>query len=144
MKYLLEICFNEKYVLKISNPSEKLDILKYQDNLIKHLKKNKNLSKYIPKICHSKILNFLDIKNRNCFVRILTFIEGKMYGEVKSNDKIEKSLGNLLGECSIQLKSFIDKRALRNFEWNPSKIDWIKKESIGKAISNEFLFIKPS
>ena len=54
INFLILINQNEKYVLKISNPSEKLDILKYQDNLIKHLKKNKNLSKYIPKICHSK------------------------------------------------------------------------------------------
>ena len=130
INFLISINKNKKYVLKISNPLEELSTLKYQDNLINHLRKNKNLQKYIPKICHLKINKYLDVKNRKCFVRMLTFIEGKLYGDIKSNDDIEKSLGKLLAETSIQLKTFFDKRAFRQFVWDPSKIDWINKEII--------------
>ena len=66
INYLISIKNKKKYVLKISNPSEILDILKYQDRLINHLRKNNNLKKYIPKIYHTKIVNYLDKKNRKC------------------------------------------------------------------------------
>ena len=70
----------------------------YQDNLINHLRKNFNIKNNIPKICHSKIIYYLDDLNRKCFVRILSFIDGKMYGDSKINDSIEISLGNLIAE----------------------------------------------
>ncbi|PPR45273.1 MAG: 5-aminovalerate aminotransferase DavT [Alphaproteobacteria bacterium MarineAlpha5_Bin7] len=128
INYIISIKNKKNYVLKISNPSEKLDILNYQDRLIKHLRKNNNLKKYIPKIYHSKIVKYIDKKNRECFVRILSFIDGQMYGDIKSNEKIENSLGSLLANTSIQFKSFIDPIGLRKFIWNPADIDWIKKE----------------
>ena len=55
----------KKYVLKISNPSENLNILEYQDRLIKHLSITKDLKKYIPNILHKKIVKYLDKKIEN-------------------------------------------------------------------------------
>ena len=63
-----------------------------------------------------------------CFVRILSYIDGRMYGDIKINSNIEKSLGRILGMTSVQLKSFFDKDAYRKFIWDPSNIDWIYKE----------------
>ena len=128
INFIIIIKNKKKFVLKISNPSEKLDILKYQDRLIKHLRKNNFLKKYIPKVYHTKIAQYLDKKNRQCYVRLLSFIDGSMYGDIKNNDKIEKSLGNLLGNTSTQLKSFLDPIGIRKFIWDPSNIDWIKKD----------------
>ncbi len=128
INFIISIKNKKKYILKISNPSEKIDILKYQDRLIKHLRKNINLKEYIPQIFHKKLIKFLDKKNRECFVRLLSYIDGTMYGDIKSNDKIEKSLGSLLGNTSIQLKSFVDPIGLRKFIWDPSNINWIKKD----------------
>ena len=51
-----------------------------------------------------------------------------MYGDLKPNNNIEKSLGELLARTSIQLKSFFDKSAYRKFIWDPSNISWIYKE----------------
>ena len=96
-------------MLKISNPSENLKILQYQDRLIKHLSTAKELKEYIPTIYHKKIVKYLDKKNRECFVRILSYIDGRMYGEIKTNTNIEKSLGRLTVMTSVQLKSFFDK-----------------------------------
>jgi hypothetical protein len=128
INFVISIKSKKKYVLKISNPSEKLDILKYQDRLIKHLRKNNNLKKYIPNLYHTKISKYLDKKNRECFVRILSFIEGRMYGDIKSNELIEKSLGNLLANISTQLKAYTDPTGQRKFIWDPSNINWIKNE----------------
>ena len=128
VNYTINIQNNKKYVLKISNPSENLNILNYQDRLIKHLSTNKELKKYIPTILHKKIVKYLDTKNRECFVRILSYIDGRMYADIKTNSNIERSLGSLLGMTSVQLQSFIDKDAYRKFIWDPSNIDWIYKE----------------
>ena len=72
--------------------SEKLNILEYQDRIISHLRNDDGLKKFIPRICHTKIVKYLDKKNRECFVRILSYIDGRMYGDIKSNTIIEKSL----------------------------------------------------
>ena len=128
LNFTITIKNKKKYVLKISNPSENLNILHYQDRLIKHLSNASNLKKYIPQILHNKIVKYVDQKNRECFVRILSYIDGRMYGDIKTNSNIEKSLGRLLGMTSIQLKSFFDKDAHRKFIWDPSDIDWIYKE----------------
>ena len=61
-------------------------------------------------------------------MRILSYIDGQMYGDIKTNSNIEKSLGMLLGMTSVQLKTFFDKDAYRKFIWDPSSIDWLYRE----------------
>ena len=126
--FLILVQNKKKYVLKISNPSETLNILEYQDRLISYLRNDDTLKKFIPQIFHGKIIKYSDKKNRKCFVRILSYIDGSMYGDVKSNPTIEKSLGALLGKISIKLRSFFDTASYRNFIWDPSKITWINKD----------------
>ena len=128
VNFVISINNKKKYVLKISNPSEKIDILKYQDRLINHLRKDNDLIKCIPQILHTKIVKYLDKNNRECFVRLLSYIDGNIYANIKSNEKIEKSLGSLLAKISIQLKSYSDPVGLRKFIWDPSNINWIKKQ----------------
>ena len=124
--YLAKGVNYKNYVIKISNPKESLQQLKYQDTLIKHLRSNKKLSKIYPQICHRNILFFKDKKERSCAVRILTYIDGKMYAKLKINIKIEKSFGKILALQSNHLQSFIHKDAIRKFIWDPSNIKWTK------------------
>ena len=128
INFVILVKNKKKYVLKISNPSETLNILKYQDRLISHLRNDNGLKKFIPQIFHRKIIKYLDKKNRECFARILSYIEGRMYGDIKNNEIIEKSLGQLLGKTSIKLQSFFDKAGYRKFNWDPSNINWINKD----------------
>jgi len=117
----------KQYVVKISNPKESLDQLEYQDLLINHLRQSIQLRKIYPEILHKKILFYKDRNERRCAVRILTYIDGDMYAKSKNSDHTEKSLGKLLALQSNQLKSFINNRAIRKFEWDPSDIRWTKK-----------------
>ena len=43
-------------------------------------------------------------KEKKIICRILTFLKGDFWGNVKSNDILYKSLGGFLGELNIQLK----------------------------------------
>ena len=76
---------------------------------------------------HKNILFYQDNKQRECAVRILTYIDGKMYAKTNINNDIEKSLGKLLALQSKHLNNFMHIQAMRKFEWDPSNISWVKK-----------------
>ena len=57
INFVILVKNKKKYVLKISNPSETLNNLEYQDRLISHLRNDNDLKKFIPHIFHRKIEN---------------------------------------------------------------------------------------
>ena len=140
--FLLILNKKKKYVLKISNTEESKSLLNLQDYVIDRLGKRLSLKKYIPKKIHSSIKVYLDLKKRKCFVRILTYLDGKMYASVKKNSYLEKSLGLLLGNLSKELQNLIQPSALRKFEWDPSNIRWISKDLKFFKGKNKAIIIK--
>ena len=58
--YILDINTSQKYVIKISNPKETLNLLNLQDYVLKNLNKRPSLKKYIPKKIHKKIKYYLN------------------------------------------------------------------------------------
>jgi len=150
--FLIQGMGGKFYVVKISHPSESINQLKYQDDLIRHLRSNSLLAKIYPKIYHKNILFFNDLNQRKCAVRILTYIDGKMYAKSKITNKIEITFGKVLAFQTNQLKTFIHKEAIRNFIWNPENIQWIndylylfkseKKQIIRNAIFHNEHFVQ--
>ena len=150
--FLIKGIGGKYYVVKISHPSESVKQLNFQDDLIKHLRSNSSLVKIYPKICHNNILFYNDLNQRKCAVRVLTYIDGKMYAKSKITDEIEISFGKFLGLQTNQLKNFIHKEAIRNFIWNPENIQWIndylylfkgeRKKIINNAIFHNEHFVQ--
>ena len=126
--FLLKLKNKPSYIIKISNPAESISLLKLQDFVLKNLIKRNSVSNFIPKKIHSPIKVYQDQLNRNCCVRVLSFIEGKMYAVVNHNKNLEYSLGALLGNLSKELQNLNHPNAFRKFEWDPSNISWIKKK----------------
>ena len=118
----------KKYILKVSNSEESKAFLNLQDYVLSQLGKRPSINKFIPKKIHSSIKSFKDLNGKKCFVRILSYVEGKMYASVNHNSLLEVSLGSLLGNLSNELKNIMKKAALRKFQWDPSSIKWISKE----------------
>ena len=127
--YLCTVNKTKKYVIKIHNPLENSSFLKFQDYVLKKLLRTKT-KKYVPIIIHTKINEYLDKDKRKCLVRILSYIEGEMYVHIKKNESLEKSLGNFLGILTCSLQNIIHKSSVRKFPWDPSNIDWLKKEFV--------------
>ena len=121
--YLLSINNKSKFVLKISNKFESKKFLELQDYVLKSLKKKSSIKKIIPKIIHKKIKIFVDENNSPCCIRILSYIEGKMYADSKNSIDLESSLGSYVGILSKELQNLVHKAAFRKFEWDPSSID---------------------
>ena len=118
---------NEIFVVKISNPLEKYDILSLQDNMLNHLSKSK-IKNLIPTALHKQIKKYKDNKNRDCFVRILSFIEGDIFANNQNNEILCKNFAKFLGYLSLSLKNFDHPAAHREFVWNSVNIEWIKNE----------------
>ena len=138
--FLVNTNTKQKYVLKISNPEESKKILDLQDYVLDNLAKRTSLNQYIPKKIHSSIKIYSDLINRKCFVRLLTYINGKMYASVRHNGFLEESLGMLLGNLSKELQNLIQPSAFRKFEWDPSNISWVIKEvSMFKGKNKELI-----
>ncbi len=49
INFIIFVNNKKKYALKISNPSEKINILEYQDRLINYLRTDLSLKSFIPK-----------------------------------------------------------------------------------------------
>ena len=101
----------KKFVIKISNTVESKKLLDLQDYVLKELNKNLILKKFIPEKIHSNIKIYSDLNNRKCFVRILSYIDGKMYANSKQNSELERSLGILLGYLSKELQNLMKRKA---------------------------------
>ena len=126
--FLLKLKNKTSYVIKISNPAESINLLELQDFVLNSLIKRNSVKNFIPKKIHSTIKVYQDQLNRDCYVRVLRFIEGKMYAVVNHNNNLEHSLGTLLGNLSKELQNLNHPNAFRKFEWDPSNISWIQKE----------------
>ena len=68
--------------------------------------------KIIPKVIHRKIKTFIDEINSPCFVRILSYIEGKMYADSKNTIDLECSLGSYAGILSKELQNLKEKNLM--------------------------------
>ena len=127
--YLIKVDKKKLYVLKISNPLESKKFLEMQDFLLTNLSSRVSIKKFIPKKIHSTLNIYKDEIGRSCYVRILSYIEGQIFAKSKASEKLELSLGCLLGNLSKELQNLGHASSFRKFEWDPSSIDWIKKNT---------------
>ena len=126
--FLIKFNNSPSFVLKISNPEESKDLLLMQDFILDNLSKRTSIKSFIPKKIHKTIFTYTDLLERSCYVRILHFVDGKMYALVKHNRSLEKSLGTMLGNLSNELKNLNKPAAFRDFEWDPSNILWLERD----------------
>ena len=124
--FLLSVNNISKFVIKISNKFESKKFLELQDYVLRSLNKKSSINKIIPKVIHNRIKTFIDENNSPCCVRILSYIEGKMYADSKKSIDLECSLGSYVGILSKELQNLGHEAAFRKFEWDPSSLDWIK------------------
>ncbi len=117
----------KKFVVKISNSSENIKILKLQDSILKHLS-HQPIRENVPQIMHKKINTINDIKNEKCYIRVLSFLEGDMFAVRQNNDELCLNLAIFLGNLSLSLKKFKNISAKRKFIWDSSNISWIKQK----------------
>lgn len=123
--YIILINKKPLFVAKISNNAESKILLEMQDYVLLSLNKRNQIKNFIPKKIHSSIKTYVDELGRPSYVRILGYIQGKIFAKTRHSNELEISLGTLLGHLSRCLQNLGHESALRKFEWDPSSIDWV-------------------
>lgn len=118
----------DTYVLKIARPGVDIEELEFQQSLLQHL--NQYPDKLLaPKPQPAKNLQLVsaivDDFGRQRYVRLLSWISGRMYKEIKpQNALLRHSLGRRCGNLTKALESFHHTRAHRKFEWDIAQSAW--------------------
>ena len=111
-----------KFVLKISNSKESLEVLDCQNKGLEHLESTTNLN--IPKVIPDKNnqrISQLEVNNNKHFLRVVSYVEGVPVGdasEPKSSKALYKNMGAFLGLLDKGLKDFSHSGANHKLLWD--------------------------
>jgi Ser/Thr protein kinase RdoA (MazF antagonist) len=121
---------NNSYILKVSRPNEDEGYLDFQQKLIQHIA-TADASITAPKVVKSTdgntLSSFVDETGHKRFVRMLTWVSGRLWSGVNPHTKkLRLELGELCGKMTNALASFNHARAKREFDWDIAQVGWTK------------------
>lgn len=138
--FLIQTELNQKFILKISNPAEQLEVLELQNKATLYIRSREpNLG--IP-------LQFGEIKEFNkdgktYFVRLVEYLDGQFLKDSLVGKAVHEKLGIFLGTLSHSLAGFFHSAADREFEWDvrtteliKSRLDYLKSKSDIKTVTH--------
>jgi len=140
--FLIQSNSDQKYVLKISNPEERREILDLQNEATLFIH-SKDSDIGVP-------LQIGEIKEyekdgQKYFIRLVEYLEGNFLKDSTMSDSDHEKLGIYFGRLSQSLAGFSHPAADREFEWDvrateliKSRLDNLESES-GDKIVNHFL-----
>ncbi|TVZ52405.1 aminotransferase class III-fold pyridoxal phosphate-dependent enzyme [Dokdonia sp. Hel_I_53] len=119
------------FILKISRTASTSNSLEFQIALLNHLKdfaRDLNIPKAITTKDGKKLVKLKDEKNQVIFVRLYTWIEGRLWGEVlPKNTRIKQQLGSYGGKLTNALATFTHPCSQYISEWDIAQSLWTKK-----------------
>jgi Ser/Thr protein kinase RdoA (MazF antagonist) len=140
--FLIQSNSDQKYVLKISNPEERREILDLQNEATLFI--HSQDSNFGVPLQIGEILEF-EKDGQTYFVRLIEYLEGNFLKDSNMDNAAHKNLGIFLGKLSQSLTGFSHPAADREFEWDvrateliKSRLDNLKSESGNKTV-NHFL-----
>ena len=122
--YLVSIA-EKKFVLKIANIAEDSLIIESQNHLLVHLSKtplHNCVPKLIAGVSGEHLYHYKSTQGTHN-IRLLSFLEGRVYSQVEKSTASLTRLGAFLGNLSQSLSSFGHRGAHRdNFLWNLDEV----------------------
>jgi Ser/Thr protein kinase RdoA (MazF antagonist) len=124
------------YVFKIAAPTWHYADLDLENMALLHLEKHQtqlNLPRVQLAVTGQHLLP-LEIEGNTCYMRLLSYVDGRIYAEVAkqhASSSLAQSLGAVLAQLSKGLRDFHHSNAERHQEWNlislPYLVDEISK-----------------
>ena len=126
--YLYDKRYNDRFVLKVFNPVESLDIINLQTDVLEHFQVYRSRTIRTPKII--KALDgqkFICIKrnNQKYILRLVSYLIGDQLKDIKQKDISYFRIGSFIGDLASILQSFSGKYYDRVFPWDISNIDFL-------------------
>lgn len=119
---------NTSYILKISRPDVAAEYLDFQNKILQHLGSftdTISAPNLLPSLDGLLIFSILDDHHRPRLVRLLTWIEGRLWSQVNPiSDQLLYELGQKGGQITTALSTFNHSFAQRNFDWDNDQALW--------------------
>lgn len=147
--YMVTADDNTKYILKVSTETRK-SFLEAQIEILDHLAHTRSSScfqKHIPNTKGELITTVKGINNNPCYIRMLTWIEGTFWTNIKHKSKhLFYQLGGFLGYLDKSCKDIYIDAVNRKYIWDIShtaeakkKLHFIKNHEIRRLTDYFFL-----
>jgi 4-aminobutyrate aminotransferase-like enzyme/Ser/Thr protein kinase RdoA (MazF antagonist) len=126
----LKTAAGEELVLKVSHIGEDRNVLDMQVRALAHrAERAPHLA--LPRVCPTTsggLIGTIDGPDgATSFVRLLTYVPGKLLADVKPHSPdLLRSLGNLLGTLDAALLDFAHPAAQRELKWDPPRAGWTR------------------
>jgi 4-aminobutyrate aminotransferase-like enzyme/Ser/Thr protein kinase RdoA (MazF antagonist) len=119
----------QEFVLKIAPAVDKLETIDLQNKALEHLAAH-NPALLLPHVCvtteDKTIATITNANGTRHFVRILTYIPGKVLAETRPHSpELLYSLGSLMGKMDSALQDFTHAAAHRTLKWDLQHTHWI-------------------
>ncbi len=125
--FLLKADSGEKIVVKISRPGTEEQDIDFQAAIMRHLS-NSDFPQDFPKVVKSKLGEPYVKLGNNQFLRLQTFVPGRMLGDVNPRtDELLGQWGQICGHFSRTFVDFGHAAAHRFYKWNPSETLYSKQ-----------------
>jgi len=130
LNFFVQSIDGHRFILKIANQNELRENLELQNAVIHHLS-GKNLVPEVSKIVKAKdgseIVQIMENKSSPRWVRLLTWIDGRVFAKVNPQTSIlYQRLGELCGKLCLSLSDFEHPGAHRFMKWDLAQASWIK------------------
>lgn len=130
MNFKIHLNKEDRYILKIARPGTPVDTIDFQQKLLRHLEKSEEeitAPKVVKDLSDNLFSVYVDSFQRKRYVRLLTWIPGRMYHDVRpQREDLRYSLGYCCGKLAKALSDFEHPQAHRNFEWDLATSLWTK------------------
>jgi Ser/Thr protein kinase RdoA (MazF antagonist) len=118
----------ERAILKISNHKEEKGVLEFQTDALLHLEKTTNLN--LPKAkkkFDGEYLFQTEVGGKDCYIRMLTYIEGEPLDGFKGNildlKSLHISMGSFLAKMGIGLEDFSHPHENHRLLWDVTQTE---------------------
>ena len=129
--FKLQDTAGKNYLLKISNAESELDLLNFQNEILKHLQKI-TLEITLPAVISNlkgKDISTVSIDGENYFVRMLSWVPGRLWSAINPKTaNLRYSLGKAAGSLTQSLEGFTHPEATRSFDWNLAEALWTQNQ----------------
>jgi len=121
--FLLKNNKGEKFVLKIANEAESVEVLDFQNQAMNHMAKQ-DPSLPLPKACLSldkKQIHKLELNHNKHFVRVVTYLKGKLLDDLPQDQRDQNlmvGMGQFLGRLDRGLSDFFHPAATHPLLWD--------------------------
>ncbi len=120
---------DQRYVLKIANPAESRSVVDFQTRALAHIA-TVNPELPVPRVqlsVNGSESEVVDVDGRDCIVRLVSYLEGRLLEDVPSSPDLRRALGTVLAQIDRALRGLFHPAAGHRLLWDLKQAPALRK-----------------